>query len=156
MVVATIQFEPLNIGQLQAQLFEQTKGAGACVCFTGSVRDYNKHGAIEGIELEHYPGMTEKALLALAASTQKKFNCDGVAIVHRVGKVLNHEPIVWVGTASAHREAAFNAAMYAMDALKQSVPLWKREWSGQHATWVDSKAADVKAFERWQTSVEDE
>lgn len=123
--------------------------AGAIVTFTGLVRDMNSDGAIDGIELEHYPGMTERVLEQLAAHTQSRFNLASAGIVHRVGRILNHEQIVWVGCAAAHRQAAFDGACFMMDRLKQSVPLWKKEIIDGKGKWVAAKQSDEQAAMRW-------
>ena len=151
MIHTSIQSSPLDINHLQTHFYANTQGAGAHVTFTGSVRDYNAHGKIDAIELEHYPGMTEQALAELAQRAQTRFQCDGIAIVHRVARIANYDPIVWVATACAHRQAAFDAAMYVMDTLKKSVPLWKREWSKGKSRWVDVKQTDITAAERWHS-----
>lgn len=122
---------------------------GAIVTFTGLVRDFNEAGGIDGIALEHYPGMTEKAMLTLLESAKERFSLLSAGIVHRVGEVKNHEEIVWVGCASAHRQAAFTAAGYIMDMLKQSVPLWKKEIVDGKARWVAAKASDDAAAMKW-------
>ncbi len=119
------------------------------VTFTGFVRDFNDSGKLDGLELEHYPGMTEKALACLIETTKKRFDCIDVGIVHRVGRINNFEPIVWVAASALHRQAAFEAAMYAMDTLKQSVPLWKKEWKSGKSTWVEAKASDTESAMRW-------
>lgn len=122
---------------------------GAIVTFTGLVRDFNADGPIEGMSLEHYPGMTERALVNLATQAIDRFSLHNAGIVHRVGTLANHEQIVWVGTAASHRKAAFNAASYMMDTLKSSVPLWKKEFQQGSAHWVDAKNSDAQAALSW-------
>lgn len=150
MIEANLQIEPLDILALTQIINDASKGAGAIVTFTGCVRDYNEQGSIDAIELEHYPGMTEKALHNLANNTLHSFSCQAVSIAHRYGRINNFEPIVWVGVASEHRKAAFDAACFAMDTLKNNVPLWKKEWRGEQADWVKAKQTDVEAFNLWQ------
>ena len=123
--------------------------AGAIVTFTGLVRDMNNDGAIDGIELEHYPGMTERVLEQLTSQTLSRFRLANAGVVHRVGRILNHEQIVWVGCAAAHRQAAFDGASFIMDRLKQSVPLWKKEIIGGEGKWVAAKQSDELAAMRW-------
>nr|WP_181405079.1 molybdenum cofactor biosynthesis protein MoaE [Aestuariibacter sp. GS-14] len=132
-----------------------SQGAGAIVTFTGLVRDFNAQGGIQGIELEYYPGMTESALNALLTQASQRFDIVDAGIIHRVGKLANHAQIVWVGTASQHREQAFLAATFIMDMLKQSVPIWKKEWQGDQATWVVAKTNDDKAAMRWLSENQD-
>ncbi|RDV24476.1 molybdenum cofactor biosynthesis protein MoaE [Alteromonas aestuariivivens] len=129
-------------------------GAGAIVTFTGLVRDFNAHGRIEGIELEHYPEMTEQALRQLMENACARFSLTTVGIVHRVGKIANHEQIVWVGSAAPHRQAAFDGACYMMDTLKQAVPLWKKEFQSGHGKWVAAKASDERAALAWVQGIE--
>lgn len=140
----------------QQTLYDQVRqaqpNAGAIVTFTGLVRDYNQQGNIEGIELEYYPGMTEHALTHLAANAQSQFAVLNVSIVHRIGRIANHEQIVWVGVAAHHRKAAFDAACFVMDMLKQSVPLWKKEWQNGEAEWVAAKESDALAAMSWLPS----
>lgn len=126
-------------------------GVGAIVTFTGLVRDYNQQGPIDGIELEHYPGMTEQALKVLLQTACQRFELLSAGIVHRVGKVANHEQIVWVGSAATHRQAAFDSACYMMDTLKQAVPLWKREFQGGKGHWVEAKDSDHHAALAWMS-----
>ena len=130
---------------------DKASQSGAVVTFTGRVRDYNASGAIDGIELEYYPGMTESALQRLLEQAIARFNLSNAGIVHRVGKLGNQEQIVWVGTCAAHRQDAFSAAGYIMDMLKQSVPIWKKEWQGDRAAWVAAKGSDNEAAMRWLT-----
>lgn len=122
---------------------------GAIVTFTGLVRDNNASGRIDGIELEHYPGMTESALLQLAQATLAKFSLGNVGVVHRVGRLHNDEQIVWVGCCASHRKDAFDGACYLMDMLKKSVPLWKKEFTKNGEVWVDVKATDEQAALAW-------
>ncbi|MDC8830731.1 molybdenum cofactor biosynthesis protein MoaE [Alteromonas sp. chi3] len=128
---------------------DRASQSGAVVTFTGRVRDYNAQGHIEGIELEYYPGMTEAALQQLLKQAQQRFALTNAGIVHRVGRLANHAQIVWVGTCAAHRNDAFNAASYLMDMLKQSVPIWKKEWANGEAEWVAAKTTDSQAAMRW-------
>ncbi|GGW89664.1 molybdenum cofactor biosynthesis protein MoaE [Alteromonas halophila] len=128
--------------------------AGAIVTFTGLVRDMNDDGAIGGIELEHYPGMTERVLDELASQAMSRFSLISAGIVHRVGRILNHEQIVWVGCVAAHRQAAFDGACFTMDILKQSVPLWKKELVGGTGKWVAAKHLDEAAAMRWTRTSE--
>ncbi|GFD89571.1 molybdopterin guanine dinucleotide biosynthesis protein MoaE [Tenacibaculum sp. KUL152] len=151
---ARVQQDNFAFDELYNELVEHSLtiapgNTGAIVTFTGLVRDFNNSGDIEGIELEHYPGMTEKALLSLVEQACERFSLNGAGAVHRVGRLYNNEQIVWVGTAAPHRQAAFEAANFLMDMLKQSVPLWKKEFKGDSATWVEAKASDDKAALKW-------
>lgn len=141
---------PLKLDEINASFEQSIRGAGAVVTFVGYVRDFNLSGNIDGLELEHYPGMTEKSIKSLAKQTIDKFSALNVGIVHRVGRIPNHDPIVWVGAAALHRQSAFDAAMYSMDVLKKDVPLWKKEWRDNEAEWVEAKASDADALQRWR------
>ena len=136
--------------RLRQEASKKTKGnVGAIVTFTGLVRDNNVDGNILGIELEHYPGMTEQALTNLVQEAITRFSLTSAGAVHRVGRLYNDEQIVWVGTAAPHRAAAFEGANFLMDMLKQSVPLWKKEFTRDDSRWVDVKASDDKAALAW-------
>lgn len=142
--------EDFSQQDLYDELNQQTEEvAGAIVTFTGKVRDYNANGSIEGIELEHYPGMTESALEHLLSNAIERFGLLNGAVVHRVGKLPNHAQIVWVGTSCAHRQNAFDAACFIMDMLKKSVPIWKKEWAKGQSNWVEAKSTDEEAALRW-------
>lgn len=141
--------------ELLAQAQQEHAGAvGAIVTFTGLVRDTNADGTIDGISLEHYPGMTEAALTQLAQDTMDKFALRNIGVVHRVGRLHNNEQIVWVGCCASHRKSAFDAACYLMDFLKKSVPLWKKEFAADGEYWVEVKASDEQAALAWLTPKE--
>ena len=151
---ALVQDADFDHGELYARLKqsadERASGnTGAIVTFTGLVRDFNNAGDIDGIELEHYPGMTEKALMKLVEQAVVRFSLNSAGALHRVGRIHNNEQIVWVGAAAQHRPAAFDAASFLMDMLKQSVPLWKKEFKGDNSEWVAAKASDDKAALKW-------
>ena len=136
--------------RLRQEASKKAKGnVGAIVTFTGLVRDNNVDGNILGIELEHYPGMTEQALTDLVQQAITRFSLTSAGAVHRVGRLYNDEQIVWVGTAAPHRAAAFEGANFLMDMLKQSVPLWKKEFTRDDSRWVEVKASDDKAALAW-------
>mgnify|MGYP001024995335 CR=1 FL=1 len=144
-------FSPHDLHQQLYALASQRNAGntGAIVTFTGLVRDANPSGKIEGIELEHYPGMTEKALQLLIQDATQRFSLNSAGAVHRVGRLYNNDQIVWVGCAAPHRRAAFDGACFIMDMLKQSVPLWKKEFVGSDSTWVEAKISDDHAAMKW-------
>ncbi len=112
---ALVQVEDFDQGELYARLKQSADekacgNTGAIVTFTGLVRDFNNAGDIDGIELEHYPGMTEKALMLLVEQASERFSLNSAGALHRVGRIHNNEQIVWVGAAAPHRQAAFDAA----------------------------------------------
>lgn len=122
---------------------------GAVVTFTGLCRSEN--GALAALELEHYPGMAEEELRRVADAAIRRWPLDGVTVIHRYGKLVPGEPIVLVITASAHRQAAFEAANYLMDYLKTRAPFWKKEHAhdGSTGDWVAAREADDLAADRW-------
>jgi molybdopterin synthase catalytic subunit len=122
---------------------------GAVVTFVGTVRDINDGDAVTTLELEHYPGMTEKALEAIEAEARERFDVRGIAIVHRVGPLAPGDPIVLVAVTSAHRGAAFDACRFVMDYLKTRAPFWKKERTPQGERWVEARADDDDAAAAW-------
>ena len=123
-------------------------GTGAVVVFVGLVRDLDD-AKLEAMELEHYPGMTESCLEHIVSEAHSRWSLEGVHVVHRVGKLLRHEQIVFVGVTSRHRADAFNACEFVMDYLKQDAPFWKAEFTEQGKRWVQVKASDRQAGKRW-------
>ncbi|MDF0605562.1 molybdopterin synthase catalytic subunit MoaE [Neisseriaceae bacterium TC5R-5] len=123
---------------------------GAVVSFSGLVRDYGDSQQVVALELQHYPGMTEKALQAIVAQARQRWALQAVTLIHRIGYLALGEPIVLVVVASSHRSDAFAAAEYLMDYLKQDAPFWKKEISADgSARWVDAKHSDALAAGRW-------
>ena len=123
-------------------------GAGAVVTFTGIVRD--EDGQLQALEIEHYPGMTERALSDYGAEAARRFDLIDWRIIHRHGRLAVGEPIMMVATAARHRRAAFEAADYLMDWLKSRAPFWKREIRADgQAEWVAAKSSDEDALARW-------
>ncbi|WP_395344483.1 molybdopterin synthase catalytic subunit MoaE [Ningiella sp. W23] len=122
---------------------------GAVVTFTGLVRDFNLESSVSSIVIEHYPGMTEKSLLTICSEAKKRWQLGHIRLIHRVGLIASSEQIVFVGVTSKHRKNAFAACEFIMDYLKTSAPLWKQEGTPQGLKWVDSKASDNEAIEKW-------
>lgn len=140
-----IQPEPFDLGQL---LQGFGAGAGAVVTFSGLVRDDT--GTMQALELEHYPGMTEKAVAGIAARAEARWNLTDLAVIHRYGRLNVGEAIMCVATAARHRAEAFAAAEYLMDYLKSRAPFWKREIGADGpGAWVAAKDADEDALSRW-------
>ncbi|HYQ38071.1 MAG TPA: molybdopterin synthase catalytic subunit MoaE [Pseudomonas sp.] len=144
-----VQNEPFQPGIELEALHAANAGIGAVVGFVGYVRDYNDGNPVAAMTLEHYPGMTEKALAGIVEQARARWPLLGVEILHRVGHLLPGEPIVFVGTASSHRQAAFDACNFIMDYLKTRAPFWKREDTPEGARWVDGRASDQAAARRW-------
>ncbi len=145
-----IQAEPFDAATETAALTGGTADIGAVVAFTGLCRD--EGGRLAALELEHYPGMAEAEIGRIAAQAQARWPLLGVTVIHRFGRIAPGEGIVLVLTASAHRQAAFEAASFLMDYLKTQAPFWKREHlkDGSVGAWIDAKEADDRATERWR------
>lgn len=125
---------------------------GAIVSFVGLVRDVNEGDAVSTLTLEHYPGMTEKALQAIEDEAKKRWDILDSLIVHRVGTLQPQDQIVLVMVSSAHRGDAFQACEFMMDYLKTQAPFWKKEATSQGARWVEAKESDDEAQARWKTA----
>lgn len=145
-----VQAADFDIGAEVARLTRGRTDVGAVVTFTGTVRGDAGGQRIDAITLEHYPGMTESELERIEALAHRRWPLQGCSIVHRIGRLVPGENIVLVVTASAHRQAAFEAAEFLMDYLKTDAPLWKKEdvADGQ-ARWVDARETDTAARDRW-------
>lgn len=144
-----VQTAPFDAGAELNALHAAQLGIGAVVGFVGYVRDYNDGQDVAGMFLEHYPGMTEKALEKIVAEARTRWSLLRVEVLHRVGALAPGEPIVFVGTASAHRQAAFEACDFIMDYLKTRAPFWKREDTGAGQRWVEGRDSDRQAAARW-------
>jgi molybdopterin synthase catalytic subunit len=123
---------------------------GALASFVGLVRDINDGAGVSEMTLEHYPGMTEKALAAIVAEAKARWDIYGVRVIHRVGPLKPCDQIVLVAVTSAHRGEAFAACEFIMDYLKTRAPFWKRETTPDGARWVDARETDDSAAARWQ------
>ncbi|GAB1390259.1 MAG: molybdopterin biosynthesis protein MoeE [Rubrivivax sp.] len=134
-----------------AQLRAGDPAVGAVVSFVGTVRDRNagRVGEVQGLELEHYPGMTEKAIEAMIDEAHARFAIRAARVVHRVGALQPLEQIVLVVVSSAHRGEAFAACEFLMDYLKTQAPFWKKETTAEGARWVDARVEDDAALARW-------
>ena len=144
-----VQVEAFDAGAELNALHSANLGIGAVVSFVGYVRDFNDGQPVAGMLLEHYPGMTEKALSGIEAEARGRWPLLKVEIIHRVGSLEPGEPIVFVGTSSAHRQAAFDACAFIMDYLKTRAPFWKKERTPEGERWVEGRCSDQKAAQRW-------
>ena len=144
-----IQAEDFDVAAEIAALSKGGRDVGAVVTFTGLCRD--EGGRLAALELEHYPGMAEAEAARVVEDARARWPLSGVTVIHRYGRILPGQNIVLVVTASAHRDAAFQAASFLMDYLKTRAPFWKRErlTDGTTGAWVDAKAEDDAAAERW-------
>lgn len=139
---------PFSVGD-EYQWLAQSDADGAVVTFTGKVRNHNLGDNVNALTLEHYPGMTEKALAEIVIEARQRWALQRVAVYHRVGALYPGEEIVFVGVSSAHRGTAFAASEFIMDYLKTRAPFWKREATELGERWVDARVSDQEAARRW-------
>ncbi len=150
----SIQTEDFDAGELQRELMAGSTVSGACATFIGCVRGGENAAscaddAVLTMELEHYPGMTERSIQAIIDEARLRWELHAVRVIHRVGKLLPGEQIVYVGVASSHRGEAFQACEFIMDYLKTRAPFWKKESTPAGARWVDARDSDDQAAARW-------
>jgi molybdopterin synthase catalytic subunit len=150
-----VQEQDFDLAQVYQSLRQQAGDPGAIVTFTGLVReiydqDADASNPVTGLFLEHYPGMTEKCLEDIARQARDRWPLQALCIIHRVGELSPGDQIVLVGTASAHRHAAFEAAQFMMDYLKSKAPFWKKQRGKTGSEWVASRDSDSEAIARWQ------
>jgi molybdopterin synthase catalytic subunit len=146
----SIQTRDFDVGEEYKLLVANDTSAGAAVTFVGRVRDLNLARNVLGLHLEHYPGMTEKSLHAIAVEAQSRWKILRYKIIHRIGDLRLGDNIVFVGITSAHREDAFSAADFLMDYLKTRAPFWKKELTTEGSVWVESQVKDANAVQRWE------
>ncbi|MGF6149147.1 molybdopterin synthase catalytic subunit MoaE [Pseudomonas fluorescens] len=145
-----VQTEIFNLNELNSHLHAEDPGVGAVATFVGYVRDINQGEKVSSLFLEHYPGMTERSLQRIVDQANERWPLQRVNIVHRVGLLNVGDPIVFVGVASEHRQAAFDACAFLMDYLKTRAPFWKREETGSGDRWVCGRESDRLAARRWE------
>lgn len=145
----SVQQADFSVGDEYDALAQGT-AAGAIVTFSGKVRDMNLGDNVTGLSLEHYPGMTEKALGEICTQAEKRWPLLNVRVIHRVGDLDIGDQIVFVGVSSAHRGAAFEACEFIMDYLKTKAPFWKKERTTDSVRWVESRESDARAAQRWK------
>lgn len=124
-------------------------GVGAVCAFVGTVRDRSDGASVSAMELEHYPGMTEKSLMNIVHQAESRWSLQAARVVHRVGKMYPGDQIVLVLTASAHRGDAYEANTFIMDYLKTEAPFWKKEWTPEGPRWIEARDSDDHAAARW-------
>ena len=146
-----VQTEDFDVARELAVLRAGDPAIGAVAAFIGTVRDVNDSAQVATMTLEHYPGMTEKALAAIVGAAKSRWNIVDALVVHRVGALKPADQIVLVGVTSAHRGEAFAACEFIIDYLKTRAPLWKKEKTGEGTRWVDARATDDDAAARWQS-----
>ncbi len=145
-----VQSEDFDVAALQRTLLGGANDEGAVASFTGYVRALNRGRQLLAMELEHYPGMTERSIEDIIREASARWPLLAATVVHRIGSLRPGEQIVWVGVASSHREAAFSACEFIMDYLKTRAPFWKREISDEGASWVEARSSDDARASRWR------
>ena len=148
----SIQTGDFDLSTEVARLRADHKGVGAVCSFVGTVRDRNEGQPVSAMELEHYPGMTEKAIEAMIDEAFRRFDILGARVIHRVGPLQPLDQIVLVVVTSAHRGQSFQACEFLMDYLKTQAPFWKKEQTPEGARWVDARVSDDAALARWGIS----
>ena len=145
----SIQAGDFDVAQEIAALRAGDRRVGAVCTFIGTVRERNDGAAVSSMELEHYPGMTEKAIEAMIDEAHRRFDIYGARVIHRVGLLQPLDQIVLVAVTSAHRAESFQACEFLIDYLKTQAPFWKKEQTPQGARWVDARTSDDAALARW-------
>ncbi|SFG39539.1 molybdopterin synthase catalytic subunit MoaE [Neptunomonas qingdaonensis] len=143
-----VQTEDFSIGELYDWLKSEDASSGAVVTFTGIVREHVET-RMQQMFLEHYPGMTERALEKIVEQARERWQLGNIVVIHRVGRLSLNDNIVFVGVASGHRVNAFEAAQFIMDYLKKDAPFWKKEINAESETWVEQKSSDIDAAKKW-------
>ncbi len=144
-----VQTADFDIGAEIATLRAAQPAVGAVCSFIGTVRDRNDGSAVASMELEHYPGMTEKAIDAMIDAAEQRFGILGARVIHRVGLLQPQDQIMMVAVIATHRGESFQACEFLMDYLKTQAPFWKKEKTPEGARWVDARVADDQALARW-------
>jgi molybdopterin synthase catalytic subunit len=144
-----VQAEDFDPGRELETLTRGRTDVGAVASFTGLVRASNEGSAVNGMTLEHYPGMTQKALAEICSQAHARWDLVDTLVIHRVGELRPGDRIVFVGVSSAHRGAAFEACEFIMDYLKTRAPFWKREDTPAGSRWVEARASDDDSAQRW-------
>jgi len=145
-----VQVEDFDVSRELAALRAGDARVGAVAAFIGTVRDVNDASAVAAMTLEHYPGMTEKALAAIVDEAKSRWDIIDALVIHRVGELRPADQIVLVGVTGAHRGEAFAACEFIMDYLKTRAPFWKKEATPSGTRWVDARASDDDAAARWE------
>lgn len=149
MIAISVQTHDFDVAEVLKKMRASRKDIGAIVSFVGLVRDLNLNETVSTLTLEHYPGMTEKALTNIAETAKNRWDIMDVSVIHRVGTLAPSDQIVLVVVSSAHRGEAFQACEFVMDYLKTEAPFWKKETTPEGERWVDAKASDDQARDRW-------
>jgi molybdopterin synthase catalytic subunit len=145
----SIQTQDFDVSQELAALRAGDARVGAVCSFLGTVRERNDGSSVASMELEHYPGMTEKSISAMMDEANNRFDIFAARVIHRVGLLHPEDQIVFVAVTSAHRGESFKACEFLMDYLKTQAPFWKKEVTPEGARWVDARVSDDQALARW-------
>ena len=151
-ILVKVQKDQVAVGRLIEQLMdlsEREGEVGAITTFIGRVRGKEEMRQVDELFLEHYPTMTEKKIIEIVCNASKKFSINGCIVIHRIGKLVPRELIVFVGVTSRHRKDAFEACSYVMDFLKTEAPFWKKEKGSKGEKWIRSRDTDYLARDRW-------
>lgn len=149
-ITIKVQAEPFDPDAESRAVRAGNPRVGGVVTFLGLMRDLNEGDQVSAMTLEHYPGMTEKALRKIAEEAMQRWDLDAVSVVHRVGELLPEDPIVLVAVASRHRGEAFRGCEFIIDYLKNRAPFWKKERTADGERWVEARHSDKAAEERWE------
>lgn len=146
-----IQHQDFDVSAVLAELRQGDAGVGALCCFVGAVRDRNNTQIpdVLGLELEHYPGMTERSIEAMIDEAHQRFDIRKARVIHRIGALKPMDQIVLVAVTSAHRGESFAACEFLMDYLKTQAPFWKKEQTATGSMWVDARVSDDAALAKW-------
>ncbi|PQA84319.1 molybdopterin synthase catalytic subunit MoaE [Limnohabitans sp. TS-CS-82] len=145
----SIQTQDFDVSQELSALRAGDARVGAVCSFLGTVRERNEGSSVASMELEHYPGMTEKSISAMMDEAKQRFDIFAARVIHRVGLLQPEDQIVFVAVTSAHRGESFKACEFLMDYLKTQAPFWKKEVTPEGARWVDARVSDDQALARW-------
>ncbi|MPS30598.1 molybdopterin synthase catalytic subunit MoaE [Pigmentiphaga sp.] len=148
-MTVSVQTRDFDAGA-EISVLRADSSVGAIVTFIGTVRDINEGDAVASMTLEHYPGMTEKALAGIVDEARRRWTLNAVRVIHRVGTLRACDQIVFVGVAGRHRGECFAACEFIMDYLKTQAPFWKKEATGHGERWVEARESDDEALRRWE------
>ncbi len=148
-----VQQQPFDAAEEIRQMITADQAMGAVVNFIGMMRNFNEGDTVTEMMLEHYPGMTEKALEKIVSGARERWSLGQVTVIHRVGKLLPSDEIVLVAVTAEHRGEAFDACEYIIDFLKTEAPFWKKEKTAKSERWIDERKSDIDAQQQWDKQV---
>ncbi|MEE8057952.1 MAG: molybdopterin synthase catalytic subunit MoaE [Pseudomonadales bacterium] len=148
-IYVAVQKEDFDVSAELCLMRQQSRQVGAMASFVGVVRDINDNQQVATMELEHYPGMTEKSIRQIVKEASQRWSLLGARVIHRIGKLAPTDQIVLVAVSSLHRGESFAACEFIMDYLKTQAPFWKKELTAEGERWVDARCTDQSAAQRW-------